>query len=195
MSEELIPIQNLIYEIRGHRVMLDSDLAKLYEIEVRTLNQAIKRNIKKFPLDFMFQLTDEEWNFLISQNVISKNNRGGRRFAPYVFTEQGVAMLSTILNSEKAIEINIEIMRIFVQMRHYAIEQTTEDKKLEKMLLLYMENTDNKLSEHSEAISQIAEVLNNLIEKPPPKKRPIGFMTPEEYARREAEYEAEQKKV
>lgn len=103
--KELVTIQNMIYEIRGHRVMLDSNLAMLYEVETRVLNQAVKRNVERFPHDFMFQLSKEEFENLISQNVTSK--WGGVRKMPYAFTEQGVAMLSGILKSKRAIETNI----------------------------------------------------------------------------------------
>lgn len=102
----LVEVQNLIYEIRGYKVMLDSDLAKLYGVQTFNLNKAVKRNVQRFPADFMFQLTKEEYDSLIFQNGISKTGRGGRRFMPYAFTEQGVAMLSTILNSEQAIAVN-----------------------------------------------------------------------------------------
>ena len=105
-ESKAIPIQDLIYEIRGEKVMLDSDLAELYGVELRALNQAVKRNIERFPDDFMFQLTQDEWNFLRSQNVISKNNQGGRRYAPFVFTEQGVSMLSSVLNNEIIVALN-----------------------------------------------------------------------------------------
>ena len=94
MTDKLPQIQNMIYEIRGHKVMLDSDLAALYGVELRALNQAVKRNIGRFPSDFMFQLTQDEWNNLRSQIVISSYNHGGRRYLPYAFTEQGVSMLS-----------------------------------------------------------------------------------------------------
>ena len=109
-------IQNKIYEIRGIQVMLDFDLAELYQVETRILNQSVKRNIKRFPPDFMFQLNEEEFS-LVSQFVIPKNGRGGRRLLPYAFSEPGLAMLSGILNSDIAIEVNINIMRAFVQMR------------------------------------------------------------------------------
>ena len=157
--------------------MLDSDLAVLYGVELRSLNQAVKRNMGRFPADFMFQLTEEEWNSLRSQIVISKSNRGGRRYAPYVFTEQGVSMLSSVINSERAIEVNINIMRAFVKLRHYVLtksdtnEQITE---LRKLLMVYMENTDYKLSKHDKAIEHIIIALNNLIEKPK-KTKTIGF--------------------
>ena len=130
MENDLIPIQNLIYEIRGHKVMLDSDLALLYGVPTFRLNEAVKRNIKRFPINFMFQLTKDEYNSLTSQFAISKSKRGGRRFMPYVFTEQGVAMLSSVLNSEKAIQINIQIMNTFVQMRQWAISNKEFSQRL-----------------------------------------------------------------
>jgi hypothetical protein len=118
MANRLAKIQNMIYEIRGQKVMLDSDLSDLYGVELKTMNQAVKRNIGRFPSDFMFQLTNGEWNSLRSQIVTSKNSRGGRRYVPFAFTEHGILMLSSVLNSDKAIKINIQVMRIFVKMRH-----------------------------------------------------------------------------
>ncbi len=127
-------IQNRIYEMRGERVLLDFDLAALYEVETRVLNQAVKRNIRRFPKDFMFQLTKEEFKNLISQIVMSNpssqivmmetlpQNRTGK-YLPYAFTEQGVAMLSGILNSDKAINMNIAIMRAFVEIRRILLQQ------------------------------------------------------------------------
>jgi hypothetical protein len=179
MKNELTKIQKMIYEIRGSKVMLDSDLAVLYEVPTHRLNEAVKRNNKRFPLDFMFQLTEDEWKSLVSQSAISKGNRGGRRFATYVFTEKVKAMLSTVLNSELAIEININIMRAIVQLRHYISSSADRNKQiteLRRLLMLHIENTDNKLSEHDEAINQIVRVLNNLIDQPPKTKR-IGFNT------------------
>ena len=126
-------IERLILLIRGHKVMLDTDLAVLYGVETRVLVQAVKRNSNRFPLDFMFQLSDEEANFLRSQTVISKNRRGGRRYLPYVFTEQGVAMLSTVLNSERAVEINIEIMRAFVRLRGLILSNRDLARKLDAL--------------------------------------------------------------
>ena len=108
-----------IIEIRGHKVLLDFDLAELYETETRILKQAVRRNINRFPEDFMFELTEEEFESLRSQIVTS--NRGGLRYMPFVFTEQGVAMLSSVLNNERAIEINIAIMRSFVSLRKFAL--------------------------------------------------------------------------
>jgi hypothetical protein len=119
-------IEQAILLLRGHRVMLDRTLAGLYEVDVRSLNQAVQRNIERFPGDFLFQLTEDEVDFLRSQSVISKPvGRGGRRFAPYAFTEQGVAMLSSVLNSPRAVQVNIEIMRTFVRLRQM-LQQNTE---------------------------------------------------------------------
>ncbi|MCX6220414.1 MAG: ORF6N domain-containing protein [Bacteroidia bacterium] len=112
---ELQLIKNKIHEIRGQRVMIDFDLAEMYGVDTRSLKQAVKRNESRFPPDFMFELSKEEWDNLISQNVIS--NRGGNRFLPYAFTKQGVAMLSSVLRSERAIEINIQIIRAFILIR------------------------------------------------------------------------------
>jgi len=181
MARQLTHIQNMIYEIRGQKVMLDSDLAALYEVETFNLNKAVKRNIERFPDDFMFQITKEEWENLTFQNGISRNQpqHGGRRFMPYAFTEQGVAMLASVLNSPKAIEVNISIMRAFVKMRHYVLSKSDKNSQiseLRKLLMLHIENTDHKLSEHDKTIQQIIIALNNLIEKPPKTKR-IGFGT------------------
>jgi len=179
MTKQLTQIKKMIYEIRGHKVMLDSDLAELYGVESKVMNQAVKRNIKRFPSDFMFQLTTEEWNILRSQFVTSKNSRGGRRYAPYAFTEHGILMLSSVLGSEKAIETNIQIMRVFVKMRHYVISKSDKNNQiteLRKLLMLHIENTDYKLLEHDKTIKQIIIALNNLMEKPPKTKR-IGFAT------------------
>jgi phage regulator Rha-like protein len=156
--------------------MLDSDLAVLYGVELRSLNQAVKRNIERFPSDFMFQLTQGEWKLLRSQYVIF--SKDSRKYKPHVFTEHGILMLSSVLNSGRAIEINIQIMRVFVKMRHYVIPQSDKNSQiaeLRKLLMLYIENTDNKLSEHDEAISQIIRALNKLIETPSKPKGKIGF--------------------
>ena len=163
-------IQNRIYEIRGERVMLDRDLAVLYETDTRSFNQAVKRNPKRFPKDFMFQLTSEEWdalqnqrkavennqNVLKSQIVISKN-AGGDRHLPYVFTEQGVAMLSSVLHSDKAISMNIEIMRAFVEIRRIASGQID----LKEQLHLLKE----RLGEHDVQLNSIYDALENLLDE------------------------------
>lgn len=127
-SKELI-IEKMIYVIRDQKVMLDSDLAELYEVDTKVLNQAVKRNITRFPKDFMFQLTTTECDSLRSQFVTSKAGRGGRRYMPYVFTENGVAMLSSVLSSEKAIQINVSIMRIFTRLRSFLmLERDLSDR-------------------------------------------------------------------
>ncbi|MES2882288.1 MAG: ORF6N domain-containing protein, partial [Bacteroidota bacterium] len=118
---ELALIQNKIYEIRGQKVMLDRDLAELYEVETRVLNQAVRRNLKRFPADFMFQLTEQELTNWKSQTVISNSINMGLRKPPLAFTEQGVSMLSTVLGSERAIAVNISIMRTFVLVRQHLL--------------------------------------------------------------------------
>lgn len=165
---ELIPVKNLIYEIRGYKVMLDSDLANLYGIETFNLNKAVKRNITRFPADFMFQLTKDEYS-LIFQNGISNKSRGGRRYMPYAFTEQGVAMLSSVLNSEQAIQINIQIMRAFVEMKRFMLENkelTQKFKELEKYFIQYC--NDNEKDKQ-----QIYEAIDLLMDRTKP--RTIGF--------------------
>jgi len=135
--KELIPVEIIerkIYLIRGEKVMLDSDLAVLYEVETFNLNKAVKRNIDRFPEDFMFQLTKEEADSLRFQIGMSKTEgRGGRRYLPYVFTEQGVAMLSTVLNSERAVKVNIEIMRTFVRLRQMLASNAELSRKLQAL--------------------------------------------------------------
>jgi len=191
MANKLARIQSKIYEIRGQKVMLDHDLAGLYEVEVKRLNEAVKRNIERFPKDFMFQLSKNEWDSLRSQFatsndkrdclrsqfVTSKSNRGGRRYTPYVFTEHGVLMLSNVLNSSKAVNMSIQIIRVFDKLRKYALEQTTKDiqiEKLHQLLMLHIENNDYKFSGYDKTIKQILYALNNLIAEPPKTKR-IGF--------------------
>jgi len=133
MELSVVKIQNKIYEIRGLKVMLDFDLAEMYEVDTKVLKQAVNRNLARFPADFMFTLFQKEFQGLRSQIVTSK--RGGTRYMPFAFTEQGVAMLSSVLNSEKAINVNIAIIRTFVLIRQYALnykELETRIKKLEK---------------------------------------------------------------
>ncbi|MCL2067253.1 MAG: ORF6N domain-containing protein [Treponema sp.] len=175
MKKELIKIQKMIQEIRGSKVMLDSDLAQLYEVEIRVLNQAVKRNVERFPADFMFQLNAEEWKNLRSQFVIF--NKDIRKYRPFVFTEHGILMLSSVLNSDKAVKVNIQIMRTFVQLRHFALDKPDTNKQiaeLRKLLMLHIENSDYKFSEYDKTIRQIVQALNNLIDQPKPTKR-IGF--------------------
>ncbi len=134
MSEmNLVKIEKMIYVVRGQKVMLDSDLAELYGVETGRLNEQVKRNIERFPDDFMFQLTPEEHVSLRSQFAISKKGKGGRRYQPLVFTENGVAMLSSILNSPNAIQINISIMRIFVKLRSFLAMETGISERVGKL--------------------------------------------------------------
>jgi hypothetical protein len=126
-------IEKMIYVIREQKVMLDSDLAELYGVETRVLNQSVQRNPARFPKDFMFQLTEEEHESLRSQIVISKKGKGGRRYMPYVFTENGVAMLSSVLNSEKAILINVSIMRIFTRLRSFLMLEKDLSERVTKL--------------------------------------------------------------
>ncbi len=163
---EVIQIQNLIYEIRGIKVLLDSDLVKLYGVETFNLNKAVKRNIGRFPKDFMFQLTKEEYESLIFQNGISKSQRGGRRFMPYVFTEQGVAMLSSVLNSEQAIAINIQIMRTFVQLKQFALE----NKELTKCFSELEQYFINYCKDNEKDKQQIYEAIDLLMDRTKPAK-------------------------
>ena len=175
MASKLAQIKNMIYEIRGQRVMFDRDLAELYGIELKAMNQAVKRNIDRFPPDFMFQLTEEEWKNQRSQIVTFKQD--ARKYKPFVFTEHGILMLSSVLNSGRAIEINIQIMRIFVKMRHYVLSKSDKNSQiaeLRKLLMLHIENTDYKLLEQDKTIKQIIVALNNLIAQPP-KNKTIGF--------------------
>ena len=163
-------IQNRIYEIRGERVMLDFDLATLYETQTKSLNLAVKRNAKRFPRDFMFQLTKEEFESLRFQIETSKSeaqplrlqnetskSRGGTRYLPYAFTEQGVAMLSGILNSDKAINMNIAIMRAFVEIRKILLQQTDLKEQLKEIR--------QKLGDHDAQLNQIYDAMENLLDE------------------------------
>ncbi|MBS1755624.1 MAG: ORF6N domain-containing protein [Ferruginibacter sp.] len=160
-------ILNRIYVIRGEKVMLDKDLSEMYGVETRVLNQSIKRNLKRFPKDFMFQLSEKEFKNLISQNVTS--SWGGTRKLPYAFTEQGVAMLSSILNSDTAIEVNIRIIRVFTKLREYALTH--------KEILLQLAKLEKEVKGNSKDIENIFMVLKELLAndaKPTPRNK-IGF--------------------
>ena len=175
-ENNVLSIQKMIYEIRGQKVMLDSDLANLYEVEAKRLNEAVKRNVKRFPDDFMFQLTKDEFKEVVA-NCDHLKNLKFRPTLPYVFTEQGVAMLAAVLNSQKAIDVNIQIMRAFVKLRHFVYsEMGTNDKinELRKLLMLHIDNNNNKFLKYDNTINHILIALNNLLEKPKETKR-IGF--------------------
>ena len=170
--DELVLIKNLIYEIRGQKVMLDFELAELYEVETKKLNQAVKRNKERFPKDFVFQLTSEEWKTLRSQIVTSKTEtetRGGRQYLPYVFTEQGVAMLSGVLRSRRAVEVNVQIMRTFVKLRQWALDSKEFGKRLLDLEKYFIEHcTDNERE-----IKRIYEAIDLLMDRTKPND--IGF--------------------
>jgi hypothetical protein len=166
----LIPVARITQSIlflRGYKVLLDADLAALYGVETRVLLQAVKRNLERFPDDFLLQLTAEEWTTLRSQSVISNADRGGRRYAPYAFTEQGVAMLSSVLNSKRAISVNIEVMRAFVRMR----ELISSNKELAQKLA----ELERKIATHDQSITGILKAIRELMNPPLPKRRGIGF--------------------
>ncbi len=192
---QLQKIETKIYEVRGEKVMLDVDLAEMYEVQTKSLNLAVKRNLKRFPFDFMFQLTKVEWdslrsqistsNALRSQIVTLENSdslrlqnetskgRGGTRYLPYAFTEQGLAMLSGILNSDKAIEVNIAIMRAFVLIRQFALSNTLSHKELTDKLQ-ELETTYNK------QFKDVYEAINYLLDKDKQdttqkERKPIGY--------------------
>ena len=179
-------IQNRIYEIRGERVMLDFDLAALYEVPTKVLNQAVKRNIKRFPKDFMFRLTSDEWGEMWSQIVTTSEEQTSMRSqivtasqskrntktTPYAFTEQGIAMLSGILNSDKAIAMNIAIMRAFVEVRRILIQETD--------LRIQLNQIRERIGEHDTQLNAIYDAMENLLdEKAAQKKfgerRRVGF--------------------
>jgi hypothetical protein len=187
MSDELILVQNLIHEFRGKKVMLDFDLARLYQVETRVLNQSVKRNLKRFPSDFMFQLTEEEWLTNSSQIVMTSNRP--KSALPYAFTEQGVAMLSGLLKSDVAIAANIAIMRAFVQVREYLLAASTVSAELKELrakvdlLALQREEDLGAVNNLSEDVRQdidnlylaIGELSSRIEEKKQAPRRKIGF--------------------
>jgi ORF6N domain len=165
-------IKKRILVVRGRQVMLDEDLADLYGVETRVLVQQVRRNEKRFPTDFMFQLSVEEFSHLKSQSVISSGEHGGRRKRPLVFTEQGIAMLSGVLRSDRAITVNIEVMRAFVELRRVASSYAAIEKRLEEI--------ERELGGHDEQLNQIFMTLRQLINPPARPKRPVGFRVPED---------------
>lgn len=159
-----IEIQNMIYSVRGKQVMLDSDLAQLYHVETKVFNQAVKRNINRFPEHFRFQLTESEFKNLRSQIVTSRENdstHGGRRYMPYVFTEQGIAMLSAVLKSDIAVDVSIKIMDAFVKMRNFLLSNREMFARLDRVELKQLE-TDKKLEEVFNYIATNTEVKQNI---------------------------------
>ena len=165
---ELTIIQKKIFEIRGHRVMLDFDLAELYHVQTRTLKQSVRRNINRFPEDFMFELTRKEYNSLRSQFVtleISESTRGKHsKYLPYGFTEHGVAMLSSVLRSKKAVEVNISIMRAFILVRQLAVSHKELLRKIKELEKKYDKN-----------FAEIYEAMNLLLNPPQPRRKKVGY--------------------
>lgn len=179
--KDLIPheiIENNIFMFRGHKAMISTHLAKLYDVKVKVLIQAVKRNIERFPEDFMFQLTWEEMQSSRSQFVTLNDiaKRGGNiKYLPYAFTEQGVAMLSSVLNSKRAIQVNIAIMRAFVRLRKILLTHKDIAAKIAALELKY-KNHDTRLSEYDKHITAIFEAIKKLMAPPTEKpRRIIGF--------------------
>jgi hypothetical protein len=163
MENAIVPIeriQQFIYVIRGHKVILDGDLAIMYGVSTKRLNEQVRRNIERFPADFMFRLIDKEAEHLRSQIATSKKSRGGRRYLPYAFTEQGIAMLSSVLKSKRAVEVNIAIMRTFVRLRQVLADNTSLRRKIE---------------EHDEKIKYIFSILGDMLEEKQKPRKQIGY--------------------
>ena len=197
MNEEIVIVQNLIHEIRGKRVMLDSDLARLYGIETRSLKQAVRRNISRFPEDFMFELSIDEMKAFTSRSqIVTLDNKRGRgsntKYKPFVFTEQGVAMLSSVLHSETAIQINIAIMRAFVQVREYLLASSSVSAEIKELkarvdlLQLQQEENLGVVNDLSEDVRKDIEALYEAIAalsahpQIPEKRNKIGFKQAQE---------------
>lgn len=157
-------LERRIHDLRGHNVMLDHDLAALYAVEVKVLNQAVRRNTDRFPADFMFQLTQDEATRLRSEEPGPKTRRGGRRYLPFAFTEEGVAMLSSVLRSERAVRVNIEIMRAFVRLRRMASNHKDLSRRLDALEAKY-----------SGQFKVVFEAIRQLMAPPPARSKVIGF--------------------
>ena len=160
-------VESLILEIRGHKTMLDSSLAELYGVSTKRLNQQMKRNLRRFPSDFMFQLTGHEFESLRSQSATSKAGRGGRRVPPYAFTEHGAIMLASVLNTERAIDASIYVVRAFVRMRELIGTQKVVAEKLTEL--------EHRIGGHDEDIRNIVAAIRQLMAPPLAKKKQIGF--------------------
>jgi len=163
-------VESKILVLRDHKVILDTDLADLYGVTVKRLNQQIKRNIERFPADFLFQLTRTEQEFLRSQNATSNQGRGGRRYLPYAFTEHGAIMAATVLNSERAVEMSIFVVRAFVRMRQALATNQQVVAKLAEL--------EHRLESHDTDIQELVEAIRELMAPPAPKGRKIGFEPP-----------------
>jgi phage regulator Rha-like protein len=184
MNTEII--HNKIYEIRGHKVMLDYEIAEMYEVETKRINEQVKRNIERFPEDFMFQLTENEWEMMRSQIVTtsdsnwsqiatsSKKHRG-KSYLPFAFTEHGVTMLATVLRSEKAVKVSIAVVRAFISLKQYIADR----KNISKQINSIKDELSERIDEQDVQIIEIYQVLDKLIqdkeEQKPVKREPIGF--------------------
>ncbi len=156
-----------IYLVRGKKVMIDRDLAELYGVETKRLKEAVKRNIRRFPEDFMFEMTKDEFEIWRTQFATSKSDMKGLRYAPYCFSEQGVTMLSCILNSDRAIEVNINIIRVFTRIKEMLLTH--------KDILLKLEQLERQVVQNNEDIQLIFEALKQLLNQPVPERKPIGY--------------------
>ena len=163
-------IARAIVFLRGQRVLLDADLATLYDVTTKRFNEQVKRNLDRFPEDFMFQLTEEEFAALRSQFATSNLGRGGRRYLPYAFTEHGAIMAAAILNSQRAMEVSVYVVRTFVQLRNLLASNQEVMRQLTEL--------GKKVSSHDQAIAGLINAINEFMSPPePPSKRPIGFLT------------------
>jgi len=175
---QLVPVERverLIHLARGEKVLLDADLAKLYGVETKALNRAVKRNQSRFPPDFMFQLTAEEAANLRCQVGTSSSGYGGRRYLPYAFTEQGVAMLSSVLRSERAVQVNVAIMRAFVGLRRMLAGNEALSRKLAEL--------ERRLEDHDEGIKSLFDAIRELMTPPETPRREMGFHIKEDTVR------------
>jgi len=163
-----LAVESRIFVLRGQKVILDNDLAELYGVPVKRLNEQIKRNQERFPQDFMFQLSAEEQQSLRSQNATSK--RGGRRYLPYAFTEHGAIMAATVLNSERAVEMSVFVVRAFVRLREMLSTNQQLSGKIDEL--------ERRLDTHDASIQDLIEAIRELMEPPPASGRPIGFQLP-----------------
>jgi phage regulator Rha-like protein len=164
------PVESRILILRGHKVILDSDLAELYGVSAKRLNEQVKRNAERFPADFMFQLSAKEYDSLRSQFATSKEGRGGRRYPPYAFTEHGAIMAATVLNSERAVEMSVFVVRAFVRLREMLSTNRQVAAKLAQL--------ERRLKGHDTVIEDLIEAIQELMSPEPAKERPIGFKLP-----------------
>lgn len=163
-------VDSKIFVLRGQKVILDADLAELYGVKARHLNQQVKRNTKRFPLAFRFQISGQEFEILRSQNVISSAGHGGTRYRPYVFTEHGALMAATVLNSERAIKMSVFVVLAFVRMRRAVAAN--------RLILAKLAEMEHRLESHDADIQDLMDAIRELMDPPPPNRRRIGFELP-----------------